>query len=75
MDGGRRSRNEGAMGLALYSATAMEGGPATISLLARKGQLLSDIDSAFLAEATALEWALQYLVELSRGSVAIAHQR
>ena len=63
------------MGLALYSATAMDRGPAKNTLLARKGQLLSDIDSAFLAEAAALEWALQYLVELLRGSVTIAQQQ
>ena len=74
VDGGRRCRTEGAMGLALFSATAMEAGPAKNTLLTRKGQLLCDIDSAFLAEAAALEWSLQYLVELLRGSVAIAQQ-
>ena len=75
VDGGRRCRTEGAMGFALYSATDMEGCPAKYTLLARKGQLLTDIESSFLAEASALEWALQYLVELLRGSVTLAQQQ
>ena len=74
-DGGRRSRSEGALGLALFSVTGMDAAPIKNTLLVRKGQLLEDVDSSFLAEAAALEWALQYLIELLRGSAAVAQQQ
>ena len=75
VDGGRRSRSEGALGLALFSATGMEVAPVKYTLLERKGQLLSSVESAFEAEAIALEWALQYLLQLMKGSVTIAQQQ
>ena len=75
VDGGRRSSSEGALGLALFSVTGMEVAPVTHTLLARKGQLLSSVASAFEAEAIALEWALQYLLQLLKGSVTIAQQQ
>ena len=53
----------------------MEVAPVTHTLFARKGQLLSSVASAFEAEAIALEWALQYLLQLLKGSVTIAQQQ
>ena len=70
VDGGRRSQKDGAIGMALYSVTFSYDGNAVYTLLARMGKLLASIDSAFVAEAAALEWALQYLVELFKGKVA-----
>ena len=69
IDGGRRSQKEGAIGFALYSVDCRLG-KAAYTLLARQGKVLADIDSAFLAEAAALEWSLQYLVELFKGKFA-----
>ena len=47
-------------------------GLAKYTLLVRTGQFLAEVTSAFVAEAVALEWALQYLTELIRGKVAVA---
>ena len=66
VDGGRRNEAEGALGFALYSAVLGECGTYTYTLLARRGQRLNKISSAFLAEALALDWALDYLVDLLR---------
>ena len=63
------------MGLALFSVLGMEVDPVRYTLSSRKGQLLHSVGSAFEAEAIALEWALQYLLELLRGSATIAQQQ
>ena len=69
LDGGRRSQSQAAVGLALYAVECDEGGIAECKLLVRRGMVLGSIASAFLAEAVALEWGLQYLVELFKGKV------
>ena len=69
LDGGRRCETRAAIGLALYSVECSGSGIATYTLLARRGRLLQSVLSAFLAEAVALEWGLQYLVELFKGRV------
>ena len=69
VDGGRRSSTQGAIGIALFSVEAEKGGIAKYTLLARRGKVLTEVSSAFLAEAVALEWGLQYLVELFKGKV------
>ena len=60
------------MGLALFAAVPTDNGKANYTLLARSGKLLGNVYSAFLAEALALEWGLQYLVELFKGVVTVA---
>ena len=70
VDGGRRSTDNAAIGLALFSVQMSGGSQATYNLLARSGKIVSGIESAFLAEAMALEWALQYLIKLFEGKVA-----
>ena len=63
------------MGLVSYSVAGIGNATASYSLLARKGQFLTHAESAFLAEAAALEWALQYLVKLLKGTVAITQEQ
>ena len=62
--GGRRSQTLGAIGFALYLASGCSPATATYEVLLRGGKLLTDISSAFLAEALALEWALECLSKL-----------
>ena len=69
VDGGRRSSTQAAIGLALFSAVPSDSGRAQYNLLARCGKLLTSVQSAFVAEAVALEWGLQYLIELLKGKV------
>ena len=69
VDGGRRSSTEAAIGLMRFAVNISEHGVATYELLARCGKLLENVSSAFLSEAMALEWGLQYLVELLKGKV------
>ena len=72
VDGGRRSATQAAIGIALFAATPTDSGVATYRLLARSGKLLGNVSSAFLSEAIALEWGLQYLIELLKGKVTAA---
>ena len=74
LDGGRRSSEQAALGLALYSVTGISNGRATYTVIARRGHLLHRVDSAFVAEAVALEWGLQYLIELLKGAVTVARE-
>ena len=46
LDGGRRSSEQAALGLALYSVTGISSGRATYTLIARWGHLLHRVDSA-----------------------------
>ena len=69
IDGGRRSQKEGAIGFALYSVECRLGKTA-YKLFVRQGKVLADVDSAFLAEAAALECSLQCLVKLFKGKFA-----
>ena len=69
VDGGRRSQSEGALGLALFAATSMAEGPAA------RGSCYPISILHFLAEAAAVEWALQYLIEFVKGRVARADQQ
>ena len=64
-DGGRRSASQGVLGLqlALYAARPDTHGFSYV-LLARKGDLLETVASVFLAEALALDWALEYVYGL-----------
>ena len=55
-DGGRRSQTVGALGVAVYVATIDEKGVYRYSLAGRRGVLLEEVESAFLAEALALEF-------------------
>jgi hypothetical protein len=64
VDGGRRSEFEGALGFALYSASIDESGTYSYTVLARQEKQLHRISSAFVAEAMALDWSLEYLVGL-----------
>ena len=64
MDGGRRSQTEGALGMALYSAELVHPGTYKYVLLARRGGLLKEVASAFLAETMALDWSLEFLYGL-----------
>ena len=73
IDGGRRSGTNSAMGMALYAVSVDSAGLARYKLLARKGALLGAVASAFLTEALALEWGLQYLVGLMRTGVTRAN--
>ena len=74
VDGGKRSATQAAIGLALFSVEIVTGGVAKYTLLARSGKLLSGVSSAFLAEAMALEWGLQYMVELFKGKVTVTSE-
>ena len=69
VDGGRRSATHAAIGLALFAVDVENGGVAKYTLLARRGKILTSVSSSFLAEAVALEWGLQYLIELFKGKV------
>ena len=69
LDGGRRSESQAAVGLALFAVERDGSGMAKYKLLVRRAMVLESIASAFLAEAVALEWGLQYLVELFKGKV------
>jgi len=60
--------------MALFSVETDKGGSAKYTLLARRGKLLTEVSSAFLAEAVALEWGLQYLVELVKGKVTVTSE-
>ena len=73
IDGGRRSDSLGALGFAIYSAGLETDGSIKCRVLLRGGRLRTAISSAFLAEALALEWALECLVKLvDRIHVAVA---
>ena len=64
VDGGLRSGHAGAMGMALYVATKVPGGPFQYEVVLRKGELLQGCSSAFQAEAMGLEWALNCFLGL-----------
>ena len=63
------AKRRGALGFALYSARRNESATFVYTLLTRRGRLLHHISFAFLAEAPALEWALEYVVGLLRRQV------
>ena len=69
VDGGRRLQTEGALGMALYSAELVHPGTYKYVLLARRGCLLKEVASAFLAETMALDWSLEFLYGLLRTGV------
>ena len=52
-----------------FSVDVENGGLAKYTLLVRRGKILTSVSSSFLAEAVALEWGLQYLIELFKGKV------
>ena len=56
--------------MALYAAIRAQDGSYHYQLLARQGMMLQDVDSAFLTEALALEWALKFVLERGKGSSA-----
>ena len=64
IDGGRRSKKRGAIGFAIYGACGSSPHRSTYALLLRGGKLLESVESAFLAEAMALEWGLERLLSL-----------
>ena len=66
VDGGRRSHTKGALGFALYCLNGDRAN--SYQLLLRGGKLLEQVPSSFIAEALALEWALECLIKLC-GSV------
>ena len=57
--GGVRENGDAAVGLALYQSEP-EG---QYKMLARRGLFLGKLESAFVAEATALEWAFGWIME------------
>ena len=61
LDGGKREYGNAAIGLALYAASARNDGAYEYRFLVRKGELLFNVRSAFVAEALALEWGLKEL--------------
>ncbi len=67
VDGGMRSNSLGALGMVLYAVTTSAAG-SSHHLIARKGILLEQLSSAFLAEAMALEAALEYISEMLVGN-------
>ena len=66
VDGGRRTEKLGETGYALFAACRGEDGKYNYRLLATQGRLLDGVSSAFVAEALALEWALQHLLSFMR---------
>ena len=62
-DGGRRSGSLAAAGVAIYSVDVVDG-CARCTELVRAGKQVQSIESAFLAEAVSLEWALDLFLEL-----------
>ena len=56
-----------------YPVSFDSAGIAQYKLLVRMGRSLGSVVSAFLAEALALEWGLQYLVDLMRMDVTRAN--
>ena len=70
IDGGRRSENAAALGIAVYSY-CMTAGVAEYTLLARGGQYLTCAASAFVTEILALEMGLQCLHKMLDGSVKL----
>ncbi len=64
VDGGLRSRSVAATGLALYEARLDQAGLYQYHLLSRKGRILTQVTSAFIAETLALEWALEYILKV-----------
>ena len=64
VDGGRRSIRQGAMGFAMYHASGSSPNRCSYKILLRGGKALEDVASAFLAEAMALEWAVECLSTL-----------
>ena len=63
VDGGRRNQHLASIGMALYAARCDHDGMFYYELLVRQGHLLSEVESAFVAEALGLEWALEYLLK------------
>ena len=63
VDGGRRNQHLASIGMALYAARCDHDGIFYYELLVRQGHLLSEVESAFVAEALGLEWALEYLLK------------
>ena len=68
VDGGRRNQQLAGIGMALYAAICEQDGSYRYQLLGRHGMILKGVDSAFLAEALGLEWALGVLLERCGGS-------
>ena len=68
VDGGRRSQTKGAIGFAIYCLRGDCSNDCSYQLLLRGGKLLEQVASSFVAEALALEWALECLIKLC-GSV------
>ena len=62
VDGGRRSHTKGAIGFAIYCLKGDCSNDCSYQLLLRGGKLLEQVASSFLAEALALEWALECLI-------------
>ena len=58
VDGGIRKHNLGALGIAIYASSVLDGAARSYELVARQGILLDQVDSAFLSEALALDAAL-----------------
>jgi len=63
-DGGRRNREESALGFVPYCATMTVAGDTSYAMLATKGLLLQSMNTAFLTESLALEGALQFLIHI-----------
>ena len=63
VDGGVRRAGAAAIGIALFSARCDRNGNWTQRPMMRAGRQLGNVRSAFLAEAMALEWGLEKLLE------------
>ena len=55
--------------MAVYVATIDEKGVYRYSLAGRRGVLLEEVESAFLAEALALECGLEFLISVLEGTI------
>ena len=70
IDGGRRGEGAAALGIALYRQSYATGGDSKYELICRKGVNLKCVDSAFQAEAMAMETGMELLISLVEGKFA-----